>query len=120
MVHSPHQLEHRSAISAVLTDENTAMNIGNDTETVSVLDLDQGLGPYKDHFGYRMKRYIEQKKLIEKYEGSLEDFAQGNDGKPSRHVHFLFLAFLFDSYMRRFENFPTTQAHPFEMLKFLF
>lgn len=75
----PGQVQHRSAISAVLTDESTSMvNIGKDPETISVLDLDQGLGPYKDHFGYRVKRYVEQKKLIETYEGSLEDFAQGN------------------------------------------
>lgn len=56
------------------------MHIEEDTETVTVLDLDPGLQPYKDHFGYRMKRYLSQKKLIEQYEGSLEDFAQGNDG----------------------------------------
>ncbi|KAL8135755.1 hypothetical protein AgCh_010397 [Apium graveolens] len=72
------KVEQRSCISAVLTDENSdMMHIEEDTETVAVLDLDPGLRPYKDHFGYRMKRYISQKTLIEKYEGSLEDFAQG-------------------------------------------
>ncbi|XP_063947139.1 1,4-alpha-glucan-branching enzyme 1, chloroplastic/amyloplastic isoform X3 [Daucus carota subsp. sativus] len=72
------QVEQRSSLSAVLTDENSdMMHIEEDTETVTVLDLDPGLQPYKDHFGYRMKRYLSQKKLIEQYEGSLEDFAQG-------------------------------------------
>ncbi|KAK1362235.1 1,4-alpha-glucan branching enzyme [Heracleum sosnowskyi] len=72
------RVEQRSCISAVLTDENSdMMHIEEDTETVAVLDLDPGLRPYKDHFGYRMRRYISQKKQIEKYEGSLEDFAQG-------------------------------------------
>uniref|UniRef100_A0A162AB90 1,4-alpha-glucan branching enzyme n=1 Tax=Daucus carota subsp. sativus TaxID=79200 RepID=A0A162AB90_DAUCS len=72
------RVEQRSSLSAVLTDENSdMMHIEEDTETVTVLDLDPGLQPYKDHFGYRMKRYLSQKKLIEQYEGSLEDFAQG-------------------------------------------
>lgn len=72
------QVVHRSAISAVLTNENSDMtHIEEVTQTVAVLDLDPGLQPYKDHFGYRMKRYIEQKKLIENYEGSFEGFAQG-------------------------------------------
>lgn len=74
------QVEQRPSISAVLTDENSdMMQMEEDTETVAVLDLDPGLQPYKDHFRYRMKRYIEQKKLIEKYEGSVENFAQGNN-----------------------------------------
>ncbi|KAL1814970.1 hypothetical protein ACET3Z_017544 [Daucus carota] len=72
------RVEQRPSISAVLTDENSdMMQMEEDTETVAVLDLDPGLQPYKDHFRYRMKRYIEQKKLIEKYEGSVENFAQG-------------------------------------------
>lgn len=68
------------------------MHIEEDTETVGVLDLDPGLRPYKDHFGYRMKKYISQKKLIENYEGSLEDFAQGIVGK-SAHTRQLCFSF---------------------------
>lgn len=80
VTHFPLQVEQRPSISAVLTDENSdMMQMEEDTETVAVLDLDPGLQPYKDHFRYRMKRYIEQKKLIEKYEGSVENFAQGNN-----------------------------------------
>lgn len=66
------------------------MHIEEDTERVAVLDLDPGLRPYKDHFGYRMKRYISQKMLIEKYEGSLEDFAQGNGGKSAQTMQLCF------------------------------
>lgn len=67
-----------SAISALITDDNSAMaTMGEDTEHIGILDTDPGLEPFKDHFGYRMRRYVEQKELIEKYEGSLEEFAQG-------------------------------------------
>lgn len=47
-------------------------------EKISLLDLDPGLETYKDHFKYRMGRYVDQKQLIEKHEGSIEKFAQGN------------------------------------------
>lgn len=50
-----------------------------DVENIRLFELDQGLAPYKDHFGYRIKRYVEQKKLIETHEGSLEDFSLGKD-----------------------------------------
>ncbi|GMG99184.1 hypothetical protein Nepgr_001024 [Nepenthes gracilis] len=40
-------------------------------------DFEEGIEPYKDHFRYRLKRYVEQKILIEKYEGSLLEFARG-------------------------------------------
>ncbi|XP_010664077.1 1,4-alpha-glucan-branching enzyme 1, chloroplastic/amyloplastic isoform X2 [Vitis vinifera] len=67
-----------SAISALITDDNSAMaTMGEDTEHIGILDTDPGLEPFKDHFRYRMRRYVEQKELIEKYEGSLEEFAQG-------------------------------------------
>lgn len=48
-------------------------------ENIRLFELDQGLTPYKDHFAYRIQRYAEQKKLIETYEGSLEDFSLGKD-----------------------------------------
>lgn len=47
------------------------------TEDIGLLGMDPGLEPYKEHFNYRIRRYIDQKKLIEKYEGSVEEFAQG-------------------------------------------
>lgn len=70
-------MDHSSIISAVLTDDNSTMTIEDDTEKIGLLSIDPGLEPFKDHFIYRSKRYLDQKKLIEKYEGSLEEFAQG-------------------------------------------
>ncbi|GFZ10518.1 starch branching enzyme 2.1 [Actinidia rufa] len=66
------------AISAVLTDDNSAMMTAEkDTENFGLLSVDPRLEPFRDHFRYRIKRYADQKKLIEKYEGSLEEFARG-------------------------------------------
>lgn len=53
------------------------MTIEDDTEKIGLFSIDPGLEPFKDHFRYQLKRYVDQKKLIEKYEGSLEEFAQG-------------------------------------------
>ncbi|XP_042493186.1 1,4-alpha-glucan-branching enzyme 1, chloroplastic/amyloplastic-like isoform X3 [Macadamia integrifolia] len=46
-------------------------------KNIGIMSLDPGLEPFKDHFRYRIVRYVEQKKLIEKYERGLEEFAQG-------------------------------------------
>ncbi|GFP98544.1 1 4-alpha-glucan-branching enzyme [Phtheirospermum japonicum] len=48
-----------------------------DTENISLFGLDPGLEAYKDHFRYKIRRYADQKMLIEKHEASLEEFAQG-------------------------------------------
>lgn len=74
-------MKHSSAISAVLTDDNSttaSLEEGVETENIGLLNLDPSLEPYLDHFRYTMKRYAEQKKLIEKHEGALEEFALGN------------------------------------------
>ncbi|XP_023730697.1 1,4-alpha-glucan-branching enzyme isoform X1 [Lactuca sativa] len=64
--------------SAVVTDELSPMtNIKAEMKTPKILELDPALGPYKDHFEYRMKRFSEQKLLIDQYEGSVEEFAKG-------------------------------------------
>lgn len=42
-----------------------------------IYDLDPKFAGFKDHFSYRMKMYLEQKHLIEKYEGGLEEFSKG-------------------------------------------
>lgn len=52
--------------------------IEDDTEKIGLFSIDPSLEQFKDHFRYRLKRYVDQKKLIEKYEGSLEEFAQGD------------------------------------------
>lgn len=46
-------------------------------ESIGILSIDQALEPYKEHFEYRIKKYVDQKGLIETYEGGLEEFAQG-------------------------------------------
>lgn len=73
-------MKHSSAISAVLTDDNSTSSLEEDVETenIGLLNLDPSLEPYLDHFRYRMKRYAEQKKLIEQHEGALEEFSLGN------------------------------------------
>ncbi|XP_048546729.1 1,4-alpha-glucan-branching enzyme, chloroplastic/amyloplastic-like isoform X2 [Triticum urartu] len=42
-----------------------------------IYDLDPKLAEFKNHFNYRMRRYHYQKHLIEKHEGSLEEFSRG-------------------------------------------
>lgn len=70
--------ERKSGILAIATDNNQTMTTTEeDVENIGLIELDQGLAPYKDHFSYRIKRYVEQKKLIETYEGGLEEFSLG-------------------------------------------
>lgn len=49
-----------------------------ETEDIGVLSTDSSLEPYKEHFKYRLKGYLDQKSLLEKFEGGLEEFAQGD------------------------------------------
>ncbi|XP_031494666.1 1,4-alpha-glucan-branching enzyme 1, chloroplastic/amyloplastic-like [Nymphaea colorata] len=51
--------------------------VEDDHEVLGVLDMDPALREYEDHLRYRSRTYSEQKKQIEKYEGSLEEFAKG-------------------------------------------
>ncbi|CAJ2642843.1 1,4-alpha-glucan-branching enzyme 1, chloroplastic/amyloplastic isoform X1 [Trifolium pratense] len=65
---------------AVMTDDKSTMSssVEEDSENIGILHADSSLEPYKDHFKYRLKRYLHQKKLIEEHEGSLEEFAKGD------------------------------------------
>ncbi|XP_056177126.1 1,4-alpha-glucan-branching enzyme 1, chloroplastic/amyloplastic-like isoform X2 [Syzygium oleosum] len=70
--------DHNPKISALLTDDSSTMTpIEDDIERIGILNVDPGLEPFRDHFKYRMKRYVDQKKLFEKHEGGLEEFAKG-------------------------------------------
>lgn len=71
------RVRHAFAISAVLTDDPTMTTVGDGMENIGLVSIDPGLESFKDHFRYRMKRYVDQKKLIERYEGGLEEFALG-------------------------------------------
>lgn len=55
------------------------MTVSNEeTEDIGVWSTDSSLEPYKEHFKDRVKRYLDQKSLFEKFEGDLEEFAQGD------------------------------------------
>ncbi|XP_027092189.1 1,4-alpha-glucan-branching enzyme 1, chloroplastic/amyloplastic isoform X1 [Coffea arabica] len=72
------RVQPTSAISDILTNDNSTMSTADvETENIGLFGMDSALESYKDHFRYRIMRYVEQKKLIETYEGSLEEFAQG-------------------------------------------
>ncbi|KAF6157792.1 hypothetical protein GIB67_038260 [Kingdonia uniflora] len=72
------KVNHNSANASLLKTEKAAVTtIDEDTDNIGIMGLDPGLEPYKDHLRYRSKKYVEQKKLIEEHEGSLEQFAQG-------------------------------------------
>lgn len=59
-------------------DKSTMSSTEEDLENIGIFHIDPSLKPYKDHFKYRLKRYVDQKKLIEEYEGGLEEFSQGD------------------------------------------
>ncbi|ESR48590.1 hypothetical protein CICLE_v10000256mg [Citrus x clementina] len=74
----PQRVKQNFPISSVLTDDSSSMTrMEDETENIGILSTDQGLEPFKDHFKYRMKRYVDQKLLLEKHEGGLEEFAKG-------------------------------------------
>lgn len=72
------QVKDNSKIFALLTDENpTLAKNDEESEDLGIFKVDPGLEAYRDHFKYRVEKYVDQKKLIEKYEGGLDKFAQG-------------------------------------------
>ena len=72
------QAENDFAISTMLKDGSSATTtIVEDVDDIGILRLDPSLVPFKDHLRYRTGKYVDQKKLIEKHEGSLEEFSQG-------------------------------------------
>lgn len=75
-----------------MTDDTSTMSSSEeDLENISILHVDPSLEPYKDHFKYRLKRYVDQKKLIEAYEGGLEEFAKGDYNHWHSCVPFLYI-----------------------------
>ncbi|KAH9613901.1 hypothetical protein KSS87_011118 [Heliosperma pusillum] len=71
-------VKQRSFIMAVAADSTQIMEETEvESENLAIFGVDPTLKSYKDHFKYRMKRYVDQAKLIENYEGGLEEFAQG-------------------------------------------
>jgi hypothetical protein len=64
--------------TAVAVQENKTMATAEeDVNHLPIYEVDLKLEEFKDHFIYRMKRYLDQKRSIEKNEGSLEEFSKG-------------------------------------------
>jgi hypothetical protein len=65
--------------TAVTVQENKTMatTAEEDVNHLPIYKVDLKLEEFKDHFIYRMKRYLDQKRSIEKNEGSLEEFSKG-------------------------------------------
>ncbi|KAF7111912.1 hypothetical protein CFC21_111868 [Triticum aestivum] len=57
--------------------ENKTVATEDGVSHLPIYDLDPKLAEFKNHFNYRMRRYHYQKHLIEKHEGSLEEFSRG-------------------------------------------
>jgi 1,4-alpha-glucan branching enzyme len=74
-----HICKAKSKFSVPATAQETkTMPMGEDgLDHLPIYDLDPMLAEFKDHFDYRMKRYHDQKQLIEEHEGSLEEFSKG-------------------------------------------
>jgi 1,4-alpha-glucan branching enzyme len=53
------------------------VTVVEEVDHLPIYDLDPKLEEFKDHFNYRIKRYLDQKCLIEKHEGGLEEFSKG-------------------------------------------
>ncbi|KAG6402412.1 hypothetical protein SASPL_134605 [Salvia splendens] len=67
-----------SSASEVITDNSSAVvEMEEAAENIAIFSLDPSLEAYKDHFKYRIRTFRDRKGLIEKHEGSLEEFAQG-------------------------------------------
>lgn len=49
----------------------------NGMEKLKVLEVDPYLTPHQTHLKYRVREYLKRRMEIDKYEGSLEDFAKG-------------------------------------------
>lgn len=71
-------MEHNAAFASLLQNGNPAVtNTEEETENIGIMEVDPSMEQFKDHLRYRTGRYIRQRSLIEKYEGTLEQFAQG-------------------------------------------
>jgi 1,4-alpha-glucan branching enzyme len=61
--------------TAVTVEENKTMATAEeDVNHLPIYAVDPKLEEFKDHFSYRMKRYLDQKRSIEKNEGTLRNF----------------------------------------------
>ncbi|WOL17268.1 hypothetical protein Cni_G26057 [Canna indica] len=68
--------EHNFAMPKVVREDQDMTTARKDVR-LGIFDVDPSLEKFKDHFNYRLKKFEETKSLIEKFEGSLEEFSQG-------------------------------------------
>ncbi|CAL4966295.1 unnamed protein product [Urochloa decumbens] len=65
------------ATAATVQENKTMAATEVDVNHLPIYKVDPKLEKFKDHFSYRMKKYLDQKCSIEKNEGCLEDFSKG-------------------------------------------
>ncbi|AQK67289.1 starch branching enzyme 1 [Zea mays] len=71
------KVKSKFATAATVQEDKTMATAKGDVDHLPIYDLDPKLEIFKDHFRYRMKRFLEQKGSIEENEGSLESFSKG-------------------------------------------
>ena len=101
-------MERCSYTSAVLTDDNSTITADEEMEPIGILSTDPGLEQHKDHFKYRVGRYLNQLNLFDKHEGGLEEFARGD-------FYFLFFRMI----KRKFFMYLGCKNNYFQIVSFL-
>nr|CAB3469087.1 unnamed protein product [Digitaria exilis] len=71
------KVKRKFTIAATVQENKTMAATKDDVDHLPIYKLDPKLEKFKDHFSYRMTRYLDQKCSIEKNEGSLEEFSKG-------------------------------------------
>ncbi|XP_072966487.1 1,4-alpha-glucan-branching enzyme, chloroplastic/amyloplastic-like [Typha angustifolia] len=71
------KVEQDFSTATMLKDRSSMTPVEEDAEHLGIFDVDPSLRQFEDHMIDRSNRYTEQKSLLEKYEVSLQDFAQG-------------------------------------------
>uniref|UniRef100_A0A0E0HVR7 1,4-alpha-glucan branching enzyme n=1 Tax=Oryza nivara TaxID=4536 RepID=A0A0E0HVR7_ORYNI len=73
----PGKVKTNFSVPATARKNKTMVTVVEEVDHLPIYDLDPKLEEFKDHFNYRIKRYLDQKCLIEKHEGGLEEFSKG-------------------------------------------
>nr|CAB3471504.1 unnamed protein product [Digitaria exilis] len=71
------KVKRKFTTAATVQENKTMAATKDDVDHLPIYKLDPKLEKFKDHFSYRMTRYLDQKCSIEKNEGSLEEFSKG-------------------------------------------
>jgi 1,4-alpha-glucan branching enzyme len=71
------KVKSKFATAAIVQEDKTMATAKGNVDHLPIYDLDPKLVKFKDHFSYRMKKFLDQKGSIEENEGSLEEFSKG-------------------------------------------